>query len=283
MIRGNNLNIFQKFKRLRKTAFFIAVVALALWVVMGFDSTIGQIIHPLYSIPQLLTNQISTNEWTNLYFEQYGREMHWSAFVIYGLCFWGLSRHYDKHLNIQKSKNVAYAMSLTLFAVAVFEFYWMFSFAHFQNQAWVITPRLPQLRIHLQNLAFLMVGGLAILYIFLDSFILKGNKIIGRHYTFNWNWKALALVGLSIGSAVFWWNYPFQVERFSVVLETGEVWSNTNRFPQTLYTIDLNPNDNVNAGVWFWMENNLVHAVNTLVKVFWTLSVFYVGRLRKVV
>jgi len=156
----------------------------------------------------------------------------------------------------------------------------MGSFAYFQHQPWVMTPKMPQLRIHMQNIAFLSVGILGVLHMYVNGFVMKGKEILGRNYCFNCNWKASILVVLSVWSALFWWFYPLQVERFSVTLDTGEVWTNSRHFPQTLYTIDLDPTDSVNAGVWYWKENNLIHGWNTLVKIFWTLTVLYIGKIK---
>lgn len=279
-LKGNNLNIFQKYKRVRVTAFGLAITCLIGWMVFGFDSTPLQFMHMLYELPAFVMGQVSFNDLVATYNRFYGCEMHYSAFVIYGLMYWFLSRHFDKKLGIKGSKNVAYACSLTFLSVAIFEFYWMGSFAYFQNQLWVMTPKWPQLRIQMQNITFLSVGVLGVLYMYADSFVLKGKEIISRNYHFNWNWKAWLLIGLSVATALIWWFYPWHVEKFSVELETGQVWSNSQQFPQTLYTVDLNPTDDVNAGVWFWKENNLIHGWNTLVKIFWTVTILYIGKLK---
>jgi len=282
-IKGNNLNIFQKYQRVRITAFGLAISCLVAWIVFGFDSTPLQFFHVLFEgLPAYVMGKANWNDLTNIYNLYYGKEMHYSAFVIYGLMYWFLSRHFDKNLDIKGSKNVAYACSLTFLSVAIFEFYWMGSFAYFQHQPWVMTPKMPQLRIHMQNIAFLSVGILGVLHMYVNGFVMKGKEIIGRNYSFNWNWKAWLLIGLSVGSALLWWFYPWHVQRFSVKLETGEVWTNSQQFPQTLYTIDLDPTDHVNAGVWYWKENNLIHGWNTLVKIFWTLTVLYIGMVKRV-
>lgn len=277
--KGNQLNIFLKYKRLGKTALAIAIVALVCWVLFGFDSTPVQWIVLFYNLPNYLSGSLTHVEWTSLYGAYYGKEMHYSAFVIYGLMYYALSRHFENKFNIINSKNVAYAASLTLFSIAVFEFYWMGSYAIFQGQPWVITPRMPQLRIILQNVAFLSVGLIAILYMWADSYIIDEGKILGRRWRFNWNKTAWLLIGVSIASAVFWWRYgDFLPVESLTVEEVG--WSNSPYFPQTLYTIDIEPDDNVNAGVWFFVENNLIHGVNTLVKALWTFSMFFVMQLK---
>lgn len=204
--------------------------------------------------------------------------MHYSAFVIYGLMYWMLSRHFDKKWSITGSKNVTYAASLTFLSIAVFEFYWIYSFSIFQAQPWVATWKMPQLRILTQNLVFMVVGVMGALYLWMDSYTEKTGQ---RRYRFNWTPMTYTLICLAIVTASIWWFYPWHVEKFSVTLENGETWTNSAMFPQTLYTIDLNPSDNVNAGVWFWKENNLLHAWNTLVKVFFTLAFFNVARIKR--
>jgi len=239
-----------------------------------------QFIILLYNLPNLVFGKLNLQSWLQIYSEYYGKEMHYSAFVIYGLMYWALSRHFEKKLGITKSKNVAYAASLTLFSIAVFEFYWILSYAHFQNQPWVAKLQWPQLRIILQNVAFFSVGVLAILYIWADSYVLKGKEVVGKKYRYKLNLLAIGLISLSIVSAMFWWNYPFQVDTCQVRLENGELWTNSGNFPQTLYTIDMNPDDSLNAGEWFFVENNNVHAVNTWVKVIWTFTMFYIFMLK---
>jgi len=116
-----------------------------------------------------------------------------------------------------------------------------------------------------------------------DSFILDAKgKVVRRLYRFRLDKKALLLIGVTVSLALLWVYYPFYVKKISVPLETGEVWVNSQQFPQTLYTVDLDPTDNVNAGVWFFIENNWVHGLNTLVKVMLSLSVFYVGMVKEV-
>jgi len=250
---------------------------------LGFDSTIGQLIHPVHALPKLLTGQMSLQAWAGLFHWQYGKEMHWSAFVIYGFMFWGLSHHFERSLNIKGSKNIAYATSLTLFSIAIFEFYWMICYALFQHQPWIITPQMPQLRIHLQNFAFLLVGGLGLLYLYVDSHKFdEADDVVGRFYKLRTDKSALGLITLTVLSGLLWIYYPGYVERFTVQLESGEFWSNTQFFPQTLYTIDMNPSDTVNAGVWFYHGNDWVHGLNALVKVLVSVTVMYVCLVKKV-
>ena len=268
----------------RKTAFATAMISLVLWMALGFDSTPLQFIHVLYEgVPQFIMGKASFNDLHVIYDSYYGKEMHYSAFVIYGLMYWALSRHFNKNLGITKSKNIAYSVSLTFLSIAIFEFFWMYSYATFQRQVCVITPKWPQLRIQLQNILFATVGVLGVLYMWVDSHVYnKIKKGYDRTFTFRWDLWAICFVLLSVLLAVSWINYTGYVERISVPLETGEVWTNSANFPQTLYTVDVNPNDNVNAGEWFYVSNDLIHGLNTLVKIVWTFTILYVGLVKKV-
>lgn len=283
VVLGNNLNVFQKAGRVRATALYFSLSMLAAWVIFGFDSTPLQFIHVLYEgVPAFLTGHATLNDLVQIYHSYYGKEMHYSAFVIYGLCFWFLSRHFHKN-NIFNSRNIAYSLSITLCSVAVFEWFWIISFGVCQRQPWVYSLRWPQLKILFQNLAFSVVGVMGFLQIFVDGHVFdENNKVLGRAWHFNINKKLGVLILLSISTAVLWLYYPWHVTPLKVELETGEFWSNSQHFPQTLYTIDLNPSDGVNAGVWFHIEDNLIHGWNTLVKVLFTFSFLYVGLIKRV-
>lgn len=280
--KGNNLNLYQKYVRLRKFAFVFAIAMIVCWITFGFDSSLLQFVHALNAyVGMLLSGQ--TVDWTRVvdaYNSVYGKELHYSAFVIYGLLFWFLSRHFDKNLGIKGSKNIAYSSGLMFFSVAFFEFYWIYSFAFFQNQWWIATWMMPQLRILLQNFTFLFIGIVATMYIWADGFVFDGKEIVARKWCFNWDWKAIMLVILSIFIAIVWWFYPWPINTIQVETTIG-TWQSSRYFPQTLYTIDVNPIDSVNAGVWFYVPNNLVHAWNTLVKIVWALTFAYVGKLRR--
>jgi len=285
-------NPFLKFRLNRRLAFFFAMVlGLVPWVLFGFDSCITQPLMLLHKLPALLLGKTSFKVWIGNWSQYYGTAMHYSAFLTYGLMYWFLSRYFDKRLGIVKSKNVAYSAGLTFLSIGIFELYWQACFAVFQNQAWVFAFKMPQLRIILQNLIFGFVGGLAVLYMYVDSFSLwkppnvanlKQHWRIKRLYTFRVDKTALALVAVTVGFSLLWIYYPGYVKKFSVPLENGEVWTSSQRFPQTLYTIDVNPTDSVNAGVWFFVENDWVHGINVFVKALMALTVCYVGLVKEV-
>jgi hypothetical protein len=286
-----NLNIFQNYRHFRNIILGVAVVSLAAWVIMGFDSTPLQIINPIMEIVlgQQATiaaklNYGTISNWQFFWLRYnwyYGKENHWSAWVIYGFLFYFLSKHFDK-IGISKSKNLCYAVTLVGLSVATFEFYWMWSFAFWQHQPWVATWAMPQLRILFQNLIFLIIGIFGAVYLFVDSFNLKDKVIVGRSYHFRWNKIAYGLLTLSIGTALLWWFYPWSIQHITVPLSDGSTWTNSNNFPQTLYTIKVNVSSPVNAGGWYYVQDNLIHGLNTLVKVLWTMTIGYVCMVVKV-
>jgi hypothetical protein len=279
-VKGNNLNYFAKFHRIQKIALYGSIVAAICWVAFGFDSTPLQFVHVLYEgVPALIQGQpVDLMAIYNLY---YGKEMHYSAFVIYGLLFYLTSKNFER-VGIEKSKNMVFSFAVMFGAISVFEFFWIIGFATFQNQPWVFTWRMPQLKILLQNTVFGVASALTYLYMITERYWWDGKKMLGRRFYFDAkNWKLWFLVGLSVASALFWVYYPGNVHQISVPLETGEVWQSSRLFPQTLYTVDLNPVDGVNAGEWFWVEDNWVHLVNTIVKVIWAATAYYVFRVKK--
>lgn len=272
--KGINLNFFQKWKRTQKIAFAGAMVFLGMWIIFGFDSTPLQFIHVIYEgIPKLFAGG-SFNDLVTIYNSYYGKEMHYSAFVIYFLLYWGASRAWEK-AGIVGSKNMVFSFAGMFLAIAVFEWFWILSFSTFQNQPWVSTWRFPQMKILLQNTFFSLAGGVTVLYMLTERFHWNGKEMLGRAYFFDAkSWKLWLCVGLSVALALLWIYYPWDVHQIIIRLESGGFWESSRMFPQTLYTVDLNPLDSVNAGVWFWVENDLIHGLNTLVKVVWALTVF---------
>jgi len=263
-----DFNIFQKWKTLRKSLLAFALIAGLIWAVAGFDSCMIQVEKLATSLPSLLAGRITFNEWINIYHSYYGREMHWSAIVIYGLMFVGLSYYFEKKLGIERSKNLAYSIGMTLFSIPFFEFFWMLSYSHFQKQTWVVRLQAPQLWVILQNIQFLIVGAVVILYMYADKLRLRFDKITA------------SLMVVSLCAILFWWNYPGYVEQFTVQTDVGP-WSNSTNFPQTLYTVEINVKDGLCNGEWYYKENDAVHGINTLTKVLFTLTVFNIARVKR--
>jgi hypothetical protein len=280
--KGINFNVFQKFKYFQKVSIYGALFCLAAWIVFGFDSTPIQFIHVLFEgVPGYIAGNLSFADLGAIYSQYYGKEMHYSAFVIYFGLYYFLSRSWEK-AGIERSKNMVFSFSAMFLSIAVFEWFWILSFSHFQNQPWVSSWQFPQAKILIQNSVFSLTGILGSIYMLTERYIWKGKEIVGRSYFFRMKeWIPWILIAGSILAGLLWIYYPFDVQLLSVELETGKIWSSSRMFPQTLYTIDLNPLDDVNAGEWFWIENDLIHAVNTGVKFLWAVTTFYIFRVRK--
>lgn len=278
-MKGNNLNIFQKYHKIQRTAFVGAIVFLAAWIIFGFDSTPLQFVHVLYEgVPAWIQGSASLQDLINIYTSFYGKEMHYSAFVIYFVLFWALSKSWEK-AGITKSKNLVFSFAGMFLAIGMFEWFWILGFSYFQNQPWVSAWQFPQMKILLQNTFFTLAGGLTVLFMLTERWHWNG-KIQGeRAYYFQArHWALWLLVMLSIFSALLWIFYPWHVQLLTVQLENGQIWQSSRLFPQTLYTVDVNPEDGINAGVWFWIQDDLIHALNTGVKAIWAATIYLLFR-----
>lgn len=290
-----DLNLFKRSRIVARNMLVFSLVMAGLWALLGFDSSPGQLLHVLYQgLPGLIMGQKSLGDLVTIYNQAYGKEMHYSAFVIYGLLFWALSVHYDQGLlrwfkrsgpdsgvGIVKSKNIVYAACVTLLAGGIFELFWQGSFAYFQNQPWVFTFHGGQAIILLQNIVFVSVGAMGLFYMWVDSYVMDSRGVIsGRQWTFNLGLTSCLLIAVTLSLVMLWWFYPWPTQQITVLLNNGQVWTSSARFPQTLYTIALDPE--AGSGSWFWVENNSVHALNTLVKVFMTMALGSVAAVRKV-
>jgi len=283
--KGQNFNLFQKYVKIQKMALWGALICLVCWIGFGFDSTPLQFVHVLYEgVPALIQGTASFGDVHAIYNLYYGKEMHYSAFVIYWLLYYAISKSWEK-AGVVKSKNIVFSSAVMLLSIGVFEFFWIFSFSTFQNQPWVSTWRWPQMRILFQNLIFTLAGGVTILYMLTERWHWKGREQLDRAYYFRLKtWVPWILLAASIIGAFLWILNPsniFNAQLLTVELETEEIWRSSTMFPQTLYTIDLDPTDGVNAGVWFWIASDLIHAVNTGVKVLWAITTYYIFRVRR--
>jgi len=274
-----------------------------LWALFGFDSSPLQLVHVLYEgIPGWIQGQKTVTDLVQIYNFYYGKEMHYSAFVIYGLTFWALSVHFDqglrywwanrgKHsaeelnalrpsgLGISKSKNVVFAAVVTLLSGGIFEIFWILSFSYFQGQTWVSSFHGAQIRVVLQNMIFVFAGGMGLLYMWADGYVQDGG-VWKKRWKFNWSRASGIFLGVTIGLVFLWWFYPFPTQTLAVPLNNGQTWVSSPLFPQTLYTIETTPGSG--TGSWYYVPDDAVHFVNTLVKVFMALAVASVCLLTKV-
>lgn len=269
-IFGVDVLLFKYHVRLRKLVWWGIWAATALWILMGFDSGYGQIEYAIYAAKDYFLSPTSTPFWERVIASwnwAYGKTMHWSAFTIYGLLYWATSWYLERGLGITKTKNSAYSLAFTLFNIGLFEWGWMYFFAFFHDQWWSVTWRMPQLRILIQNVGFTFIGLSTMLLFWVQSLIHnEEGEVIGRIYRFKPSWTLILASLITVTSAILWIYYPWNVKHVETFIEGYGLWHNSKYFPQTLYTVDTNILDNVNAGEWFYLKDNAVHLLNTFVK-----------------
>ena len=285
-ILGCDLLLFKYHDRLRKIIWWGAWAATIAWVVMGFDSGYGQIEYAVYAAKDYLLKPSShllvpgaPTFWESViagWNWAYGKTMHWSAFTIYGLLYWATSWHLENDLGFTKTRNSAFTLAFTLFNIGIFEWAWMAGYAYFHDQWWTVTWRMPQLRILIQNVGFTFVGLSTLSLFWLQSLVHDdGGHIVGRIYRFRPSKALLAISLITVAFAALWVYYPWDVKGVSTYIEGYGPWQNSKLFPQTLYTVDLDISDNINVGEWFYVQDDMVHFLNTWVKTLLAMTGLY--------
>ena len=242
---------------------FIALFGFCLWLVYGFDSVIEQTYPLIDNFIPLLMGKISFSEIVAMMQEVYGKGSHFSAVVIYGVAWLYLSDTLEKN-GITKSFNFFSSMLLTFLNMGIFEIAWNRACAYYQNLPWLMlqTSNIPQ------YYAWIGVGLLFLLYSYYYGFKL------------NFSNSSTIFVALAIITWGFWVYFPLPTQQINVITTEG-LWTSSKLFPQTLYTVDLDPTDNVYKGVFYYVENNWVHLTNVLAKIFTTSAIVLICSLRK--
>lgn len=268
-VKGFQLNILRDDKKLCKALLEIFVlIPLICWILLGSDSTIDQVAWLLFNIPNLITGKINFSQWSSIYANYYGLGTHWSASVIYGLMFVGVSKFFREKIKVKNSENLALTTGFVGLAIGSFEFFWMSSYYFFQKQSWILTLQFPQMKIILQNILFTSVGLIPIL------------GLNYKKYSLNLNRRTLLFLCSTIFFVLLWYNYPFQLQQLSVEVEGYGTWVSSPNFPQTMYTIDLNVTDQKAVGEMFFVDSPGVHFVNNMCKIFWTLTIYNLAQLK---
>jgi hypothetical protein len=241
----------------------MVVASAFLWVCFGFDSTWEQL-NPFFDA--LFRNPITAlvdlfHPSSILRIEMrsfYGMGDHWSAPVIYGIVFIILSIHLER-MGIAKSRNFFITTSLSLMNIGIFEVLWNLFYSIFHNQPWAFTfvPK------QLYNLGFFVS------FIFVG--ILASLILYGWGYRFKFTQLKTTLTIFAIGLWLLWIFYPFPIGHITVQTDWGS-WTNSNRFPQTYYVVDVT-DDGYASGLPHWIENNPLHLLNTVCKIAMTASI----------
>lgn len=260
----------------RKYFGFCAFVGGVAWAVFGFDSTWSQAKPYIeYFSSVFISNPIGALR-AGIPFGQlwqasrlfYGIGNHFSAPVIYGLAFVALSLYFET-VGIRKSLNFCATTALSLFSVGVFEVMWNSFYALFHGQIWVVTFQWKQITNLLAFIGFIGIGLLVLLYLALEG------------YRPNFGRRSQVLLLLTVLCWGFWINYPFAVGYVTVDTSVGP-WTNGDMFPQTYYAVDIFPDDNVAIGVPNWVQDDVVHFVNTFTKVVQTMFILSVCMVKPV-
>ena len=238
---------------------FCVVAAGLCWMILGFDSTWSMAMPYVENISSILAG---TADWGALWVESqafYGIGNHFSAPVIYGL-LWILMSLYYERIGITKSFNFCVTTSLSFMSIGMFEVLWNTCYAVFQGQIWTITFQYKQISNLFMFGAFIFLGLLVILYMITGGYRMRTDKIF------------LGLLTLSVLCWGVWIMYPGPVGNIDVELVDGSYWSNTDLFPQTYYAVDVDPWDGVAIGEPNYVEDNLIHLLNTFTKVVFTVT-----------
>lgn len=238
-----------------------------MWVLLGADSTADQLAYFVLNAPSFLLQKISLSEWIGIYNRYYGLGTHWSAAVIYSLLLIGISKHLRDNLDIKNSLNLALTTGFVGLTIACFEFFWMGSYYIFQGQHWILSLQLPQLRIIIQNILFLLPGVLVLLGLNWKEYKLNIDK-----YTMLSFFAMFMLI-------FFWWFYPFPTPKLTVPIEGHGLWESSTHFPQTMYTIQPSTKDAY--GIMHHVEDAGVHLTNNLTKIFMTLGFYSLFKIQK--
>jgi len=234
-------NIFTDVAYVRKVALLFVSVMVGCWVILGFDSGVGMIEQAIKFLPNFVSGSISFGEWRETIYSVYGRTFHFSAFVIYGCLFYGLSWFFQNKLKIDRSRNIFYAVSLTLMNTAFFEFFWMGSFAHFHESRTILEWLVNEFGFLWRYATWIVLGCWSLFLLWAND----GCK-------FRPDKKMVLPLLCLLASVLFWYFYPFP---FQVVY--------TRFFPQTFYS-DV------------YVQNDLLHLVNVTTKALFAFTQFYI-------
>jgi len=262
-LRLQPFNVLSNVSMWRNYFALCVVVSAICWIVFGFDSTWSQLTTLVKAIPEVLAGNMTMLEAKAASQAYYGMGNHFSAPVIYGLLYIALSLHLEK-LGIHKSENFSITTLLSLSSIGIFELCWNTGYAIFQHQYWTIAFIPKQIYNLTAFSAFTLLGLVATIY------MITGN------YKLNFSRDTKILFVLTLSLWVLWIFYPFEAQTLTVETSAG-IWTSSQMFPQTYYAVDLHPYDGLALGYPHYVEDNIIHFINTLTKVistWFTLSLF---------
>ncbi len=186
----------------------------------------------------MLWRYISTGDWSYAALAN-GTSFHFSALVIYGLLYVGISIHLRRE-GIRKTRNVLYSIAFVALNVALFELLYLSLFNHFQLHRNLLL----WLR---SDFAFLCNYFLPLLFGVYAGLLIYTERL---HYHWSrWVWISLTATCLTF---IVWIFYPFPTTRLSF-----GAWTNNLLFPQTHYAYVSHS---------LYAPNDVLHTVNLVAK-----------------
>lgn len=255
----NPLGALKNVKIWRRYILILLILSTFSWLIFGWESTWSQPFTYVKSLPLLLTGQTTLTQVQVEALSFYGIGQHLSSFVIYGFSFLLISIHLEK-LNIKKSLNFMSSLALTAMSVGVYELIYNVLYSNLQNQSWTFSLQWRQ-GLNIFMFSFFAVLGIITL-VYLYSFGYRPNFSLLTRFL-------LLMSYITYGIWVF---YPLPTQTLTMETTTG-TWSSTQFFPQTMYAVDINPLDEQATGEPVFVENNTIHLVNILNKVFVSLTI----------
>lgn len=270
----NPMFALQNISMWRKYFLVCVIVTGSCWVFFGFDSSWSMLKPYIDYVTSIFIKNPIGEIAIGIPFKElrgqaqfyYGVGNHFSAPVIYGLSFIYLSR-YLEDIGIEKSLNFCSSTGLSLMNIGIFEWSWNLCYSQLQNQPWTIMFRWKQASNLTMFTLFIVIGVFILVYLYSVGYQPRVDT------------TTIFFAGVAISLWLLWIFYPFPIGNLEVSTTAG-VWTNTRMFPQTYYAVDVNPLDKIAIGVPHFVENNSIHVLNVLAKIFTTLAILWFSLVR---
>jgi len=135
-------------------------------------------------------------------------------------------------------------------------------FAHFQMRRNLVEWFISDFWFLQQYLWILLLGSLALLSFWIESFIFNDNKRVGRRFRFFPDRKMFVFLSVTLLLIILWVFYPFPNKIVKI-----DDWQSSPLFPQTHYAY-------VNAKLY--VQNDLLHLLNVVTKTMFAVSQLYI-------
>lgn len=255
----NPLGALKNISIWRRYIFLLLIGSTACWAIFGWESTWSMAFHYIKSVPSLIFGQTTLAIVQTGAAQDYGIGQHFSSAVIYGITFLLLSFHLEK-VGIKKSLNFAATVAFSFMSVGIYEIIYNILYSNLQNQPWTFSLQWQQGLNITMFFFFAIAGAISLLYLYTCGYRPNFSRI-----------TQFLLLG-SILTYCLWIFYPLPTTILKMETTTG-TWQSGSLFPQTMYAVDTNPLDGIAVGTAIYVQNDFLHFVNILNKVFISLTV----------